>query len=292
MLYGLLVLLTFVFAGQSLFCRLYSEAYRGPDKGVASTVYSIVYGLVVGLLTLAMNGFSFAPSAATVGLGLLNAFMLYMFNASMVNGSVRGSYGFLMICSVSGGMLVPILWEAIGKGQMLKGTEIAALVLLIASAVLMNLKGLSRSSDWKYYAWCIVLFLSNGFYGTLFNIQQELMNGTQRSEMIIITYMAMGVAALAITAGKNGKRFADAFRMGRTAAIYSVVACIAATLGSNMMMYLIANFGNLTFLYAFNNGSVLVASAVLAAIIFREKLLPPRLAGIALACAGIVLLCL
>lgn len=292
MLYGLLVLLTFIFAFQSLFCRLYSEAYMGPDKGIASTVYSIIYGVVVGALSLAMNGFMFAPSAATVRLGLLNACMLYLFNASMVNGSVRGSYGFLMICSVSGGMLVPILWEAVSKGQMLAGTEIAALALLVLSAVMMNLKGLSRSSDWKYYAWCVVLFLSNGFYGTLLNIQQDVMNGTQRTEMIIITYMAMGIAALAITAVKNGKGFANAFRMGKKAAAYAVGACVAATIASNMMMYLIANFGNLTFLYAFNNGSVLVVSAVLAAIIFREKLLPPRLVGIALACAGIVLLCL
>lgn len=290
MLYVVMVLLTFIFAGQSLFGRLYSAAYAG--KGDASSVFSILYGIVVGAITLAMNGFAFAPSVPTLLLGLLNAATLYMYNMSLLSGSIRGSYGFLMICSVAGGMLVPIFYDSISHGQMLAMTEIGALVLLLASSVLMNLKGLSRSSDWKYYAWCAVLFLSNGLYGTFMNVQQEMMAGTQRSEMIIITYMAMGVAALAITAARQGRDFKQAFAMGKKAWGYAICACVAATVASNIMMYLIANFNNITFLYAFNNGSVLVVSAILAAILFREKLLPPRIAGIALASLGIVLLCL
>ena len=290
MLYAVMVLLTFIFAGQSLFGRLYSEAYAG--KGNASAVFSILYGIVVGVITLGINGFVFAPSVPTLLLGLLNAVTLYMYNMSLLSGSVRGSYGFLMICSVAGGMLVPIFYDAISHGEMLAMTEIGALVLLLASSVLMNLKGLSRSSDWKYYAWCAVLFCSNGLYGTFMNVQQEMMAGMQRSEMIIITYMGMGLGALAITAVQQGKAIKQAFSMGRKAWIYAVCACIAATVASNIMMYLIANFNNITFLYAFNNGSVLVVSAILAAILFREKLLPPRIAGIALASAGIVLLCL
>lgn len=290
MLYVVMVLLTFIFSGQSLFGRLYSEAYSG--KGDASSVFSILYGIVVGAITLAMNGFVFTPSVPTLLLGFLNAATLYMYNMSLLSGSIRGSYSFLMICSVAGGMLVPIFYDAISHGQMLAMTEIGALVLLLASSVLMNLKGLSRSSDWRYYAWCTVLFLSNGLYGTFMNVQQEMMAGTQRSEMIIITYMAMGIAALAITAVKQGGDFKQAFAMGKKAWAFAVCACVAATVASNIMMYLIANFNNITFLYAFNNGSVLVVSAVLAAILFREKLLPPRIAGIALASLGIVLLCL
>lgn len=290
MLYVVMVILTFIFAGQSMFGRLYSSAYAG--KGDGSSVFSVLYGIVVGVITLAISGFAFAPSWQTLLLGAVNAVTLYMYNMSLLNGSVRGSYGFLMICSVAGGMLVPIFYDAISHGQMLAGTEIAALALLLASSVCMNLKGLSRSSDWKYYAWCAVLFCSNGLYGTFMNVQQELMGGMQRSEMIIITYMGMGLGALAAIALKHRKAIGEAFDMGKSAWMYAIFACIAATVASNIMMYLIANFKNITFLYAFNNGSVLVVSAVLAAILLKEKLLPPRIAGIALASAGIVLLCL
>ena len=64
MLYAVMVLLTFIFAGQSLFGRLYSEAYAG--KGNASAVFSILYGIVVGVITLGINGFVFTPSVPTL----------------------------------------------------------------------------------------------------------------------------------------------------------------------------------------------------------------------------------
>jgi len=291
--YVVLLFLTLVFACQSLFCKLYTDSYKGPDKSAASPVYSIFYGILIGIATIAINGFAYQPSWPTVVCGLINAAMLLTYNISMVNAGSRGSYDFMMICMLSGGMLVPIFWNAIFENQPLTLVQIIALVLLMASFILMNLKGLGERGTKTYYLWCLSLFFSNGFYGVLMNVQQAMMNGAQREEMITTTYFVMGLAALVIALRGGKKKFVDGFRMGKKALVCALLACVAATVAANIYVAMIAKMSDrLTLLYAFNNGGVLVVSALLSAVLFQEKLLPPRLAGILCACGGIVLLCL
>lgn len=288
----LLLILTLLFSWQSFFARRYTESYAGPKASDASNIYNIVYGSVIALLTFVIAGFRYAPSLPTVLLGVLNAGMLITYNMSLVKGSILGPYSFLMLCPLSGGILVPMVWNMLFMGERLSGVQFLGIALLIAAIVIMNLSGLTFKGEKpkkSFFIFCAILFLVNGFYGQLMNIQQAVMNGAQREEMIMTTF---GVTAIAVTIGML-RRPADlkkGFRMGKKSAVYAAIACVVATTAANLMVYLISVMESATILFAIDNGGVMLLSAVYSIVFFKEKATPSQLIGMALSVLSIVLL--
>ena len=103
-LIGLVGLMVLFFSFQSLFTRLYSAHYAGPDAGKATSVFSVCYGVFIAAASFLLGGMTFAPSWQTVLFGLLNAAMLILYNTSMIEAGNRGSYSFLMVSSLFGGI--------------------------------------------------------------------------------------------------------------------------------------------------------------------------------------------
>ena len=166
--------------GQSLFCRMYTSAQNG--RGAVQ--FSVLYAFLAGVCTLAIGGFRYAPSGTTLLLGALNAVMLLTYNIAMVHAGNLGSFAFLMIGVLSGGILVPMAYDLIFLGTRLNAWQIAAVAMMLVSFVMMNRDGLSGKKSGAYLAWVGVLFLVNGLYGTLMGLQQNAMEFTQRSEKL------------------------------------------------------------------------------------------------------------
>lgn len=285
-MYFLVVLLVLLYTGQSLFCRLYT----GAREGSGATQFSVFYAAFAGICTLAVNGFSYAPSAQTVILGLVNAMMLLCYNIAMVRCGSLGSYAFMMICSLSGGILVPMLYDALYLQYVFSPLQLAAIVLMLLSFVVMNLEGVRAKKNRRYLVWCAILFAANGLYGVLMNLQQTLMQFTQRNEMIITTFLGMALLTGAFQLVVNRRAFIEGFHMSKRALVMMVLSSICATVAVNMLMYVMQSV-NITVLSVLDNGGVLVLSAVCAFTLFKEKVTPSTLAGIALACCSIVMLC-
>lgn len=288
----LIVVLTFLFSWQSLFARRYTETYAGPNASDASSIYNIVYGSVIALLTLCLASFRFAPSLPTLLLGLANAVMLTIYNHSLVKGSILGPYSFLMLCTLSGGILVPMAYNMLFMGERLSSVQILGIVLLLIAIVVMNLQGLSfrgQRPSRSFFIFCIVLFLSNGFYGQLMNIQQSVMAGAQREEMIIITFAGSALCAAAAMLRRPCDIKAG-FCMGKKAAVYAALACVVATSAANLMVYLISVMDSATVLFAIDNGGVLLLSAIYSVVLFHEKATRSMIAGMLLSALSIVLL--
>ncbi|MBQ4085660.1 MAG: hypothetical protein IJC54_03690 [Clostridia bacterium] len=288
----LIVVLTFLFSWQSFFARKYTENYAGANEADASNIYNIVYGTAIAVLTFALAGFRFRPSLPTVLLGLVNAAMLTTYNKSLVKASVLGPYSFQMLCLLSGGILVPMLYNMLFMGERLTGVQLLGIAVLIAAIAIMNLQGLSfkgKKPSRAYFICCIVLFIVNGFYGQLMNIQQSVMAGAEREEMIMMTY---GVTALGVLAAML-RRPADlkaGFRMGKKSALFAAGACLVATTAANLLVYLISVMESVTVLFAIDNGGVMLLSALYSIFLFKEKATPSQLIGMGLSILSIVLL--
>lgn len=280
-----LLVLAVLYSFQSLFCRMYTNARNGEG----ATQFSVVYSAFAGICTLAVNGFSYAPSGTTLVLGLVNALILLTYNVSMVKCGALGSYAFMMICSLSGGILVPMVYDALYLGFSFSAIQIAAVLLIIAAFVVMNLDGVRAKKNAKYLMWCGILFVVNGLYGVIMNLQQTLMGFTQRNEMIITTFLGMGLITAAFELAVHRRKFLDGFRMGKRAVAPMVLSSISATLAVNMLMWVMKSV-NITVLNVVDNGGVLVLSAVYAFVLFKEKLEKHTVIGILMACASIVML--
>ena len=112
----LLAFLIALYTLQSLFTKLYTDKYPG-DEDDASNVLTVVSGLSVALITFAcFSLFKFDFNIWCVLIGLFNALALYGYNYSIVKASQTGPYSILMMFSLSGGIIIPIIVALIMAG--------------------------------------------------------------------------------------------------------------------------------------------------------------------------------
>ena len=287
----LVSLMILFFSFQSLFTRLYSANYAGPDAGKATPVFSVCYGVFIAAASFFLGGMTFAPSWQTILLGLLNAGMLILYNTSIIEAGNRGSYSFLMVASMFGGILVPMAIGLLFLGETLSGLQIVAVVMMLVSLVLMNVRSISfKGASKSYYLWCIALFFANGLYGAILNLQAEVMNGAQRTEMLTILYLCSALAVIISECVKGqGKQLVEGFKMGKKSVIFMVITCLSATAAANLLLYILTLMSS-SVLYTIDSGAVLVLSILYSLILFKEKPTWEVVLGMVIAVASIVLI--
>ena len=72
-----------------------------------------------------------------------------------------------------GGILVPVIYAALFvEGESLSSQQLLAIGMMLVAFVLMNVKEIRlKGTKPIYYVYCVLLFLCNGFYGTLLKMQ-------------------------------------------------------------------------------------------------------------------------
>ena len=290
MLYLELAALVTLFSLQSLFTKLYSDAYDGRNRDVATGIFSVTYGLFIAIATFLSAGLRFSPSSATLLYGALNACVLVLYNISIINSAKRGSYAFLMICSMFGGILVPLTGGWILFGETLTLLQLLGVALMLAAMLLMNSSDLSLKGSKKgYFLWCALLFLANGLYSTVMNIQSTVMEGRERSEMLIVLFGLSSLFACALEAANGrGRDVMRGYKMGLKPALFLVCACLSAFLGANLLLYLLTRMQS-GILFTIDDGGVLLLSLVFSVALFKEKLTWLQMLGMGLALGSIVL---
>ena len=303
----LVALMVLLYSFQSLFCKLFSESYQQKDAGIVSTVFSISYGLFAGIATMFVAGFQFSFSTVTLLCGLGNALMLLIYNTSMIQASRSGSYSFQMLCMLYGAIILPMFHEALFMGKTLTAVQLAAIGVMLVSLVLMNLKGLSFKGNSKQFLfWCLLLFISNGVYSILMNVQQAEMTalnnaalaqglpspGMERNEMIILTFLGMAVFYTIYQLIRDPKALKDGFKIPKKPLVYLLICCISATVAVHLVLYVLTRLDNATVLFTIDNGSGVVLAALYSLILFKEKISRVQWAGIGLAMASIIMLSL
>jgi len=288
----LVTVMTVLFSFQSLFCKMFSEKYESSSAAMTSTVFSIAYGAFAGIATLLIAGLRFAPSPITLFCGVANAVTLLVYNTAMIQASRSGSYSFQMICMLFGAIVLQLVFGVVFQGESLSAMQLIAIVLMLISFVLINLKGLSlKGSSKKFLFWCAALFFSNGIYSILMNLQQQQMNGAQRNEMIILSYLGMAVMYAILQLFKDRKALVQGFKIPKKPFRYLIICCVCATTAVHMLVYILT-LVDATILYTIDNGGVLMLSVIYSCILFKEKLSKMQLLGILMAIASIIMLSL
>lgn len=286
----LLAVLVVLYTFQSYFCKLFTTVCKGGES--STSVFNAIFGCVIGLVTLCVYGFRFQPSPATWGLGIANAVLLFVYNASLIGSAKRGSYAFLNIVSLFGSILIPMLSSTILFGDVLGGWQIFAVCLMLLSFVIMNAGGVSlRGTSGMYYVFCILLFCANGLFSAVLDVQQRLLNGQERGEMVMISYLGTMILSIAYLAVTRKKEFVSSFCVGGKAFLFAVGSGTVAVVAVNLLLYLL-NRIPATVLYSINNGGVLLLSVLFAAVFLREKLSIGQKIGILTSVVSIVILSL
>ena len=265
----LILLIVVLYSLQTLFCTLYNKNYPGKAEN-ASPVFCILESVVIAVFTWAWIGFKFDMSPMTLLFGVLNAVALFGYNTSLIKASSKGSYAFMNVALLFGGILVPLLYTTVFLGDTLQWYQYLAIALMLVSFVLMNYKEIKlKDTPWIYYVFCAILFVCNGMYGTFLKMQSDY-DVNQKNEMIILTYGLMGVIAFVQLAFKEKKDTFKAFRLSKKAILPLVLCLASAALAINILVMVIPMV-NTAVLYTVENGGVLLLAAVYSFVFFKEK---------------------
>ncbi len=266
----LLGVLTVLHSFQTLFCTLYTGRYPGRSE-LASPVFCVLQSVVIALFTWICSGFVKEAAPLTVLFGVLNALMLFGFNTSLIKAGSLGSYAFMNMMLLFGGILVPVIYSALFvEGESLGTVQILAIGLMLLAFVLMNIRDIRlKGTKPVYYVYCLILFLSNGFYSTLLKMQ-SVYRGEQKDAMVVISYALMGVIALIQLWMKEGRDTFRAFRLSKKAVLPLVLSLISSALAINVLTRVIP-LSDAATLFTVDNGGVLVLAAAYSFLIFKEK---------------------
>ena len=287
---ALLVLCIACYTGQTFLNRSFSTAYDGPVN-TATSVYAALYGLIVSAITLCLMGLRFAPSGTTVLLGCVNGAMLFLYNLGMVHAARTGPYALQSIVMLFGSIVVCLVFSTLFWGDRLTVPQMAGIGLMLAAFVVLDSGGINLHGIKKeYFLWITLLFFTNGLYGVLMDAQQRI-SPQQRNEMIVVTFFSSALLSLVSLAVTQRRRAASAFRMGGAAWAFTVASSVCAAFAVYTLMILLRYIPSYI-LFTVSNGSVLVLSTLLSAVVLKERITGMTLTGVALSVCSIVLLSL
>ena len=294
------ILLVMLYTMQSLFTKLYTDRYPG-KADMASTVLTVVSGVSVAVITF--FGFelcSFTLNWWCILIGVLNAAALYGYNYFIVKASQSGPYSIMMMFSLAGGIIIPIVaslimgWDEAWNTTFRVIVNVVCIVAII-SAVYMVSNRPEENSEKKqitlpFILSCLGLSICNGTYGIFLTLQQqsEAAGGEgNRGEMVITTFLAAAIISFIIGIVKERGRFFSSFKQTKGSMIFLVATSIVFALAINLIVIIIPHFDT-TILYTIDNSAVLIMSVLISWIFFKEKLTRLNVVGIVIMCAALV----
>ena len=286
----LIAVIILLYSFQTLFCKLYTDSYPGRAE-LASPVFCIIEGICVTIVTFAFNGFQFSVSPFTLLMGVLNALALFAYNMSLIKASTLGSYAFMNVIMLFGGLLVPSIYGAAFLGEAITATKVIGILAVLLSCLLMNIEDIKlKNTPFTYYIFCGILFVANGLYGTFVKMQ-TVHHDEQKQEMIMLTFALTSAVALIQLITSEKKNTLQAFKLTRKAVLPLIVCLLSASLAINLLVYLLPLLDTAV-LYTVENGGVLILSALYSVLFFHEKLRPVKAVGILTASVGITIMSL
>ena len=284
----LIIGLVVLYSLQTLFCKFYSDNYPGKQE-LSSPVLCVTQSISIALLSFAFIGFKFDISLLSFVFGALNAAVLFGYNTSLIKAGERGSYAFMNMMMLFGGIFVPLVYSSVVIGGFPSIIQCAAIIAMIVACLLMNVENIKLGgTKISYFVFCLLLFLFNGLYGVLLKAQDRY-NANESQEMVIVSYGLMGVIALIQLLFKEKKAALKAFRFNKKSAIYLALFLIISGLAVNVLVLLLSQI-NETVLYTVDNGGVMMLSAVYSITLFKEKATPLKIIGIIVAVASLCVL--
>ena len=286
----LIALVILLYTLQSLFTRMYTDYYPG-DKGLTTPVFAVVCGLIVAVVSFIFSGFSFYCGWLTVLLGVINAVVLYGYDAFIIKASGTGPYSILMTFSLTGGIVVPAIVGWVSGG--FSWIQLVSILIIFASVLMISKKeeeAENKEEHKKHRAFfliiCTLLGLANGLYGVLLNTQQELTGVAEKEEMVAITFIGAAVISMVQLIVKEKKNTFKAFRQTKLSLTFLLLSAAVSAFAINALVIALEGV-NETIVYTFDNAGVLLLSAIASAVFFKEKLSKLNIAGCILISVGL-----
>jgi len=288
----IIAMVVLLYTMQSLFTRFYTDNYPG-DQSLTTPVFAVVCGLIVTAVSFIFSGFSFSCGWLTVLLGIINAVVLYGYDAFIIKASATGPYSILMTFSLTGGIVVPAIVNWMFFSVPFSWVQLVSILVIFASVLMISKKEGENESEGKaenktfFIIICSLLGLANGLYGVLLNTQQELTGVAEKEEMVAVTFIGAALISLVQIIVKAKKDTLKAFKQTKMSLVFLLLTALVSALAINALVIALDGIDT-TIVYTFDNAGVLLLSAIASAVFFKEKLSRNNIIGCIIMSLGLI----
>lgn len=244
---------------------------------------------LVGTIVFILGG-KLSVSGYTIGMSVIFAAINITAQISCLKALECGSLS-LTTLFTSCGMIISAMFGVFFYAEPFKIVQAAGMIFIIlAAAAISNEKGDTKPSK-KWAVYVITASLANGFIGVAQKIHQTSPHKNEINGFLALSFGIMTLVSLIMFAYekiKSGKPV-EFEQSKKDVMITSVITGALLAFLHKGNLYLSGALPGMLF-FPFHNGGVIVFSAICSAVIFKEQLPKPKLIGIALGIAGVILL--
>jgi drug/metabolite transporter (DMT)-like permease len=280
--YILILLAVCCFAAQFAFTKLYEGAVR--QTACTSLVMLVCTGLVGALLFLCVGGFSVAFSPISALWAVVFALIMIPYYMIGIKVLSLGSLAIYSMFMMLGGMLVPFFYGILLLNEGMSVGKLAGTLLLTVFIVLQAVwqrepqeeRRTGGGSRYLFFVLCLLIFFINGMTGVVAKAH-SISAGAVDEISFTVTYCAMTALlslVLLFILAIRGKREALA-QIGsalkpRPLLVMGLLG--AAAYGGNFLQLLAADKVPASVQFPLVSGGVIVLSALVSALCFRERI--------------------
>ena len=184
-------------------------------------------------------------------------------------------------------LLLPTLYGIVFLNEKITVTMIIALVLFFAAAALTNIekRGEPKKITFKWIIFVLLALLGNGFTSIIQKAEQIRFNGSYKNEFMMVSFIIMAVAMIAVSLIFERGRIAQSFK--RTAAMATLTGMASGII--NLLIMILTGLMAASLMFPAISAGGIVAAFLVALIVYKEKLSPYQYAGAALGTVAVIL---
>ncbi len=280
--YIVLLLAVVCFAGQFAFTKLFEARV---NQTVTSALVMLVFTNLVGAaLYLFIGGFRVSFSAVSFFWAILFALVMIPYYIVGIKVLSLGSLALYSMFMMLGGMLVPFLYGIIWLNEKPSVFQIAGSVLLTAFIVLQAVSkgdagreegGGKKGKKALFFLLCLVIFFANGMTGVIAKAHQISIGAVDEVSFTVIACLLTALFSLLLLLAsliRKKEGITQARLTLRPAPLGIMTLLGGAAYTGNFLLLKAATNIPASIQFPIVSGGVIVLSALVSALVFRERL--------------------
>ena len=282
--YVIILLAVFCFAGQFAFTKLYEGAVK--QTTVTSLVMLVVTSVIGTVLYLFIGGFRVEFSSISVFWAVLFALVMIPYYMIGIKVLSLGSLAIYSMFMMLGGMLVPFFYGVFFLRESVSVAQVIGTVLLTGFIILQAISqsdsntttGGKQSAKTKvtFFVLCLIIFFLNGLTGVIAKAHQISESSVDEVSFTVISCALTAIFSMILLAVEFLRNRKEKRRQVMTTLKIKPMGIMvligATTYTGNFLHLLAANDVPASVQFPLVSGGVIVLSALVSALFFKEKI--------------------
>lgn len=287
--YSLIILSTVLFGGQFIALNAYQDKKGKSFHSIL--LFCSLFSLTGALVFLALNGFHLSFSWYTLMYAGIAAVIQIVLQIAGIKALALGRVEIYTLFNVAGSMSVAYIFGITYFHEEIKITHIIGVLLVLIALIVPII--FNRKSTQKppiiFWILCLIVFLSNGFFGSVNKIHIVSGEGLPVREYMFYMYMCIFI----LTTTSFGvmaifKKDSTKVLFNPWAILFAFIYGLVNSVGM-FLQYSYADRIPASILFPLSNGGALLFGLIIGCIAYKKKPTLPDIIQASIAVAGMVL---